>query len=852
MKKFKKIIIFIPCLILLLILSFSFYNVVAEDGEYIESADACKNFFDKDGKVIIASVYDKYNPTIKHKEGTEDQWIIEIDPTDPNDSTVIEKLKDVKFQLVKINDRNVTNGGLVGYGHPLTITQEIDEYGYMSLLFRVSKEHKDPDCALETLEFDAEVYIGGSGPIYSTEPKPNVSIVPLPAEKLNKIECPYTGETVSDEGKFKEYFCDVKKQADYNYDGQFDNGKKFSDKAGSNAFATFTCDSKNVYSLEQIKADPDADDGYYLPENTGYLYGSGTYKMDNGNYIYHYDPCNPKTGGKIECSVTCEEIVTVKYGAPVASKAGLCFEYKVKVTSNVVCDMTVPPEKPEYNPSVCTPTPYCTGIGKNGRYVLHQGGPNEDYDRCIQACDGGKYTSSCSKKCYKEVYQNSLISYEPKKTDYCCNNCYTNGGSKWVGSGPGRWYGGSCKSGYAAPSNGICRRIKASGYCNDECWWGGCEGDVYLNPGYATEDYQHNIELYNQAVNACKAAASCSTTTATFTISVDYKDGSGNKVTVDFPYNKDPDKACVSCSPEVGKNNVTLTAVDGCYNKNAEDYYFAEWRFPGSWINKKTGELSYLDKGDPDKKKAWQEVRGKFCIPFDAQDVNAKWWNYYYNKVHGSNQCSTMSETPDEYNIRAVTKNFGYFGWNIKASCFYAVNNTEKAPCPVEDGDPNADIKYIVRSIDLDDVFPKTSGESLTDPSKHVGRTPGFNWSSKAFNNKNEDYVSSPLQYALNIQDKGFSIYSDPKQLDYQIYLTPEDLNDLKRKRSSDYTRYDGTHELDKNGVIRFNSNLIQEFVNKDRISVYVGSGGKECNNTINDGNYKNWDCEVYDEEVGE
>ena len=32
---------------------------------------------------------------------------------------------------------------------------------------------------------------------------------------------------------------------------------------------------------------------------------------------------------------------------------------------------------------------------------------------------------------------------------------------------------------------------------------------------------------------------------------------------------------------------------------------------------------------------------------------------------------------------------------------------------------------------------------------------------------------------ALNIQDKGFSIYSDPKQLDYQIYLTPEDLNDL-------------------------------------------------------------------------
>ena len=112
-----------------------------------------------------------------------------------------------------------------------------------------------------------------------------------------------------------------------------------------------------------------------------------------------------------------------------------------------------------------------------------------------------------------------------------------------------------------------------------------------------------------------------------------------------------------------------------------------------------------------------------------------------------------MSETPDEYNIRAVTKNFGYFGWNIKASCFYAVNNTEKAPCREEEGDPNDDIKYIVRSIDLDDVFPKTSGESLTNPQAEVGRTPGFNWSSKAFNNKNI-LLLSPGYTAMHELDK--------------------------------------------------------------------------------------------------
>ena len=75
-----------------------------------------------------------------------------------------------------------------------------------------------------------------------------------------------------------------------------------------------------------------------LPEykkNKGFLYGSGTFKIDNGHYVYNYDPCNPTYGAKIECEVKCEEAVTVQYGAPVASKAGLCFEYKVKVTSRV-------------------------------------------------------------------------------------------------------------------------------------------------------------------------------------------------------------------------------------------------------------------------------------------------------------------------------------------------------------------------------------------------------------------------------------------------------------------------------------------------------------------------------------
>ena len=38
------------------------------------------------------------------------------------------------------------------------------------------------------------------------------------------------------------------------------------------------------------------------------------------------------------------------------------------------------------------------------QYVLHQGGPNEDFEACINECDGGKYTPKCSNTCYEKIY----------------------------------------------------------------------------------------------------------------------------------------------------------------------------------------------------------------------------------------------------------------------------------------------------------------------------------------------------------------------------------------------------------------------------------------------------------------
>lgn len=140
---------------------------------------------------------------------------------------------------------------------------------------------------------------------------------------------------------------------------------------------------------------------YYV--NKKYLYGEGTIKINLGQYRYTGEYANTKVA-TASCEIKCEEVVKVEYGPPVASKAGLCFEYKVKVTSRVNCEGKTPTAPPKQ--VVCTPTPYCKH--KNGK-VWHMAGPNEDFDECVQSCDGGKYSDKCVNKCYKQVYGESIV-----------------------------------------------------------------------------------------------------------------------------------------------------------------------------------------------------------------------------------------------------------------------------------------------------------------------------------------------------------------------------------------------------------------------------------------------------------
>jgi len=100
----------------------------------------------------------------------------------------------------------------------------------------------------------------------------------------------------------------------------------------------------------------------------------------------------------------CSEEMSVAYDDPKAVNAGGGFSYTTIITITRTChpvQIKVPVKK-----QLCEYTALCWGRGHDG---INCGGPNEEFDECVQTCDGGKYTQSCIDSCYDEVYENEDV-----------------------------------------------------------------------------------------------------------------------------------------------------------------------------------------------------------------------------------------------------------------------------------------------------------------------------------------------------------------------------------------------------------------------------------------------------------
>lgn len=686
--------------------------------------------------------------------------------------------------------------------------------------------------------------------------------------------------------------------------GNFTSLSGKSAKGKAEAFSMKCKVSSSNFSdfLEHTTTKNEHGENYNINANKQYYYA---YNEVSSNVTYKwYTAWNKKTNPKAQtiskklCTRKCEEAVEVKYGPPVATKAGLCFEYQVQVTSRIKCSTTIDYKPPEPK-NLCVPVPYCNDIPG----YTHQAGGNDEFKACVKSCDGGKYTEKCSDKCYKKVYEttsdkkqtNNILENPQAKQIYSKKYSfngyhYFNGSSiKWSNDTYANYYkyyelartnkDHKTHGGSYVPESGFKKRLYSTGTCKDPCFFTGCSKTQYVNKSDYKRDYIENLKAYKTAINQCKASASCTTKTATFTISVDYTNGKGKTKTVNYPYSTEAEKLQTSSKANVcNTNSSTVKAATniilgykGCYANcpnGAGTQYHTRWSFPGSWLNKKTGELSF---GKPSNTMGWTKSEQKFCLPLDMKDVNVKWWKYYYSHYNkttttsyttGNSSAATSCENPasitsiadkdiEKWNIKASTRNFGYFGWNFDISCFYATNSSSTAATAGNDaekcnpGGTNNSTKkttssgsstssYRIRTVDLKQLFPAGEGQSSSSSSGlgSGSREPGFNWSVNATtekeNGKNE---SAPSKYAQQVQSLGYKVYNDDN-LDYRFVLTKEILSKLKAD-DRNYTAFDNGKMVTKNGMYSYRSNVIRN-TSFGSGSVILSDGAIGCNNTKN------------------
>lgn len=909
-KEVKKILVI--SILLITIFSIGFYtikNTFAENDntESSDNNDACgiTSIIDKYGLAFIRDNNDgKYKIRSKENLKTATFSIKKINDYTPETSIVISK------DNIKYDSKNEC--------YYFTIESNLLNTTGRNVI--ILQSGNVPNCN------DVEVTLATEAYDAISENDQNIDLTKYQTTKVDKSDIKSSALDCNNPASdFESKICEAK-------NGAKNNGLKYDSETGNDSTTTFSfkCHTDQFLKDSEIydkNGNPIFDNAgnekYYT--NKSYLYHK-TSEAYQEKYQYNYDSGRtPEDTGT--CSKVCEEGVIVEYGPPVASKAGLCFEYKIKVTSRVRCYSDISKiKKPKASYNLCTPAPYCNHKIGVSSTRMDQGGPNEEFDACVKKCDGGKYTSKCSTKCYKSVYgssstiKTSNLGFGYNTTKLSSNSVVNDsrnrayggyyskryGNIVWNNIGgwgnnsfsPSRYYqistnwwcgitlntnnvkndsiscGGytfTMKDNPIATGSGIPRQIfnstnfynngSAQSYCHDDCYYSDtkCTRPFYYNYGQAEDDYQKNIKTYESLILKCKAAASCSTSTAEFSISVDYTTNKSKK-TIEFPYDTNDknktDKLVANGSNcennenktvSTAKNtNTTILKYDGCYNNCAnKNYYMTEWSFPGTWINSKTGELSYVDKTNTI---GWRTVKNKFCIPRKVDSVNTKWYNTYYANIYSNNKevlekNNSCSINYDDYknlykdgnsnditwNINGKTTKFGKFGWNINVSCFYAINDTCQS---------NGGIEARVRTVDLKNVFPDKSGSTSTSSTK---RAVGFNWTSRAnisstTTDGSPSFTSYPGAYLNDIQKINYSIYNGEDYLDYQFRLSTSDLKKIKEihkeQGNDNYTNYTGTFKKGKGGVSRYSSNLIHEYLKNNKIPQSFNA--YDCNNMEN------------------
>jgi len=677
-------------------------------------------------------------------------------------------------------------------------------------------------------------------------------------------------------------YSDVDQYLNY---GNVGSGKSYVYNSGTKKWLTTSGTSSDI-----LTKSVEHDGSEFL--NVEYYYKeTKTYK--NADFEYHLSTNTTKndvtSSNDNVCSITCGEAVKVAYYPPQIVRGGVCFQYEVKVVSYVKCTTDFNDELNVITGDDCTsatcdkgkptslynkyvnPIPMCVhNQGSSAAWTGKAAGPSEDFEECVNTCDGGVYSESCSKSCYKKVYGKDLTTEEMNAINSTYNvtnlkssstsventfgsvssghgfkritklsddlkKCLKSNpeGCYYYDKGAYHWYStdkgwdaaektvGSVKYQYgyknvllnviksgSLNANFAMRDMKAMGRyyadfgyypmasnywtssssrstlssnanttitknalsnisnisnkytmayrvfsadkdwddgfrkiyyfnyannargsaissCSASCSWAEpsalTNNQAYLNPYVYQNDLKDNVSEYAKKVYSCIAAAKCSTTTATFKMSVKYNDDEKGTTTINYPYSttkvtsssgssstttynqsttceSTEDKLCTtstdSCasgtnSPAILQNPVILS-YGGCYyqsgakaqqneslvteaSKNIKNrYYKTIIGFPGVWENLKGGG-TYKYGCYPGEGYIFNP--NQFCVDKNDNDVNRNYYNNYVNyklKGKSESECAscgkdsiTTTTTGDE--AKTSFNSNSSDGWNIKA-----------------------------------------------------------------------------------------------------------------------------------------------------------------------------------------
>lgn len=511
-------------------------------------------------------------------------------------------------------------------------------------------------------------------------------------------------------------------------------------------------------------------------------------------------------------SMVCIESYTASGDEAKLVKAGGGFSYQADYSVTRTCTITQINKPTKAAGCSYNITHLCSWPTKTGAGTGQDAGPTEDFDSCINLCDGGKYSQECINSCYSQTYENNRdISFLDKvslnkNTGFASfiATTYTGSNTEY-----------SCTTDHGRTGKLV--RHCEHGVCDSACfstWCGNVGGSCTFYTTKTPSGCVDNAEqAYQNALNASqtelndfisKQNETIPTGVYTYKITDSYLETEKGKSYV-FTVNSKDNPAVKVESVEKKVNSTPRSVSLGNSGGSYASYYETVTvtsditvNLPLSYVDKVNGDVVY--KTDADSKQTFRINHTKNKLDTVTDFNESKYYSQndrkYYTSIWSQNtnvvivdNTVKLVRNDTDYNIKVSSSSVGGGEFTSDISCYYGVYNNFYVDDP---DDNNKGIQYIYRPIDLDDVFPNN-------------RNPRWNWTgtlnsgthtgteAASYSDQNSlNYNIDPITLTEEIEAKGDSIYdvqTDSSEIDYEFVLTRENIRNIRNynKNVRDY-----------------------------------------------------------------